>query len=150
MNSNEQIDTSIVSGLEHKQMPIMEDGEEIFQVDEKLQSLIQFLWDQDIFTYNSCQDNVHDTVWIEYELNSWIYISTIAYKNKSLELFHFIEEACHVLLLSTDDGELDENDEYWISGENLIWSASVRFHKELLPDFEELIRNVLDEKLSES
>jgi hypothetical protein len=129
---------------EHKQVPIMEDGEEIFQVDKKLQSLIQFLCDQEIYTYNSCQDNVGDTVWIQYDLESWMYITNVAYNSDNYELFQFIEEICQVLLLSSDDGNMDENDEYWIPGKNLIWSASVRFPKELLSEFEQLIRDLLN------
>jgi len=145
MNNTEQEDIAIDNGLEHKQVPIMENGEEIFKVDEKLQSLIQMLNNHEIYTYNSCQDNIEDTVWIEYDLGSWVYITTLAYDNKSHDLYNFMEEVCHVLLLSSDDGQPDENDEYWIPGENLIWSASVRFHKELLPDFELLIGKLLGE-----
>ena len=129
---------------EHKQVPIMYEGEELFQVDEKLQSLIQFLSDRDIETFNSCQDNTGDTVWIEYDLESWMYITTLAHKNNADELMEFIIEICEILLLSFDDGYVDENDEY-IHGEGLIWSASVRFSKELLPEFEQLIRGLFNE-----
>ena len=40
---------------EHKQVPILEEGKEIFQVDKGLQSLIQFLWDRELVTIKSCQ-----------------------------------------------------------------------------------------------
>ena len=134
------------SKQEHKQAPIYADGEVIFSVDEKLQTLIQYLNDNDIYTYNSCEGNVNDTCWIEYYLGSWLEITEMAFRTQSQELYRFIEDACKVLLLSTDDGMLDENDEYWIEGENLIWSASVRFSKELLPDFEALVKSTLIDK----
>lgn len=137
------------SGLRHKQAPIIDDGEVIFSVDEKLQNLIQFFWDNDIFTFNSCQDNVRKTCWIEYELSDWIEITEMAFRIESRDLYQFIEEECQVLLLSTDDGQPDENDEYWLEGENLIWTASVRFRKELLPKFEALVRSAFAEFNSE-
>jgi len=129
--------------VEHKQAPITHEGEVIFEVDQKLQSLIQFFVDHDIFTWNSCQDNVRGTVWIEYDLLSWMEIVAAAFKDEARELHEFIEENCEVLLLSCDDGRLDENDEYWIEGDELLWSASVRFSKKLLPQFERCVRDVI-------
>lgn len=113
------------SQLEHKQAPIYEDGKIIFSVDEKLQTLIQCLYDNDIYTFNSCEDNVKGTCWIEYDLGGWLEITEMSFGTESQDLYRFIEEECQVLLLSTDDGSPDENDEYWIEGENLVWSASV-------------------------
>lgn len=126
---------------EHKQVPIIVDGEALFSVDEKLQSLIQFYFDNDILTFNSCQHNVRKTCWIEYELTDWMYITEMAFRSEPRDLHQFIEEECDVNLLSHDDGHPDENDDnYWIEGEELVWSASVRFPKELLPTFESLVR----------
>lgn len=131
------------AGVEHKQTPILDNGEIVFTVDEKIQSLIQFLWDNDIETFNSCQDNVKGTVWIQYYLDDWMLISECAFRTERQELYWFIQEECNVELLFTDDGEPDENDEDWIEGENLLWSASVRFDKAYLPKFEQLIRAAL-------
>lgn len=128
------------SKLEHKQTPIVDDGEVIFSVDEKLQSLIQFYWDHEIDTLNSCEDNVGDTCWIEYALKDWMFICDLAFHSDERELYEFVQELCDVRLLSFDDGQPDEKDEFWIEGENLVWTASVRFPKELLPDFEALVR----------
>jgi len=139
-----KISREMNSSLVHRQVPIMENGEEVFKVDEHLQGLLQFFCDQNIITYNSCQDNSGKRVWVEYDLESWIYIKTLAYKTKQYELTHFIDEICQIDLLSCDDGCSDENDEYWIPGEDLIWSASVRFPKEFLPEFEALIRELFD------
>ena len=127
----------------HKQAPIRVEGKVRFSVDKKLQALIQFLWDNDFGTFNSCEDNVEGTCWIEYMLSDWMKISEIAFRTKSQDLYRFIEAKCDVVLLSQDDGHPDENDEYWIQGDNLIWSASVRFPKKLLPAFEKLIRATL-------
>lgn len=135
--------------VQHRQAPITDDGEVIFSVDKKLQTLIQFYWDHGIETFNSCQDNVGNKCWIQYELTDWMFISEISFKSESQELYRFIEEQCEVLLLSRDDGHLDENDEYWIEGDELIWSASVRFSKELLPDFEKLVRAAFSELKSD-
>lgn len=70
-----------MSDLKHKQAPIFEEGEVIFHVDEKLQSLMQFFWDTGIQTLNSCQDNVRGTCWIEFEMTDWMMLSDISFKS---------------------------------------------------------------------
>jgi hypothetical protein len=70
-------------------------------------------------------------------------ISSMAFHSKSYDLREFIEEGCHAELLFHDDGYPDENDEYWIRGDNILWNASVRFPKEYLPEFEGLLRKTL-------
>jgi hypothetical protein len=136
---------TLISEKEHKQSPIYVDDELVFTVDESLQSLIQFLTDFDFITFNSCQDNIQDTCWIEFYLSDWLQLSEISFQSETKSLVQFIEDECEVLLLSCDDGCPDKNDEYWITGENLIWSASVRFNKKLIPDFEEIIRNTIED-----
>ena len=126
--------------MEHKQASITYDGEVVFEVDEKLQSLIQFCVDKGIETFNSCEYNTNGNAWIEFELEDWKTINEIAFLSESREFVEFIEGVCEVKLLSFDDGHPEENDEYWIEGENLIWGVSVRFPKELLEDFEQMIR----------
>lgn len=130
----------MASDAKHKQAPILYKGQVIFHVDKKLQSLIQFYLDHGIETFNSCEDNVKGKCWIEYALEDWMAIVESAFSEGSRDLYEFIEEECQVLLLNSDDGHLDENDEYWIEGENLVWSASVRFAKKLIPKFEALVR----------
>ena len=130
---------------EHKQLPILENGEVTFTVDEKLQSLIQFLCDKGILTWNSCQDNVGGTCWIECDLNDWMMMSEISFQSESQALYRFIEDNCEVKLLVDDDGHPDDNDKYWIEGDSLIWSASVRFPKKFIKQFEELVRLTLIE-----
>ena len=136
---------TLISEKEHKQSPIYVDDELVFTVDEKLQSLIQFLTDNEIITFNSCQDNVQGSCWIEYSLRDWLELSEISFQSEAKELVQFIEDECEVLLLSCDDGCPGKNNKYWITGENLIWSASVRFHKKLIPEFEEIIRATLED-----
>ncbi len=86
-----------------------------------------------------------DTTWIEYSLFDWMQLEEIAFKSENRDLYDFIQEGCEVLVLSCDDGHPDENDEYWIEGDDLIWSASVRFPKEYLKTFEQYIRATLDD-----
>jgi hypothetical protein len=138
------IEEEIGDELEHRQAPVTYEGEVFFTVDEKLQSLIQFFVDKGIETFNSCEDNINGNAWIEFELEDWKFINEIAFLSESRELMEFIQAECEVLLLSTDDGHPDENDEYWIEGENLIWSASVRFSEGHLEDFEQMVRFTLD------
>ena len=129
--------------LKHKQAPIMYDGEVVFSVDKKLQKLIQFLVDKDIETLNSCEDNVKGTCWIQFELGDWLGLSESSFQSKRQGLYRFIEEECDLSLTMQDDGSPDEKDEYWIEGKHLIWGASVRFAKELLPTFTKHIRATL-------
>ena len=128
-----------MSDLEHEQAPILENGEVVFHVDIKLQSLMQFFWDNDIVTFNSCQDNVGGMCWIQFDVTDWMRLSDISFKSAEQAFYRFIEEHCEVLLLSSGDGQIDENDEFWIEGEELIWSASVRFPKGMISTFEEVV-----------
>ena len=128
---------------QHTQVPIMIENEVAFSVDEKLQPLIQFLCDGGILTFNSCENSIDGSCWIEYELSDWIDITETAFSNLDQSLYHFIEASCKVDLLTEDDGGPDENDEFWIPGNNLIWSATVSFKKELLPTFEKLLRSAI-------
>lgn len=132
-----------MSDRKHEQVPILDDGEVVFHVDVKLQSLMQFFWDAGIQTFNSCQDNVRGMCWIQFDLTDWMMLSDISFKAAEQAFYRFIEEHCEVLLLSRDDGQPDENDEYWIEGEELIWSASVRFPKKLILQFEAIVVSTL-------
>ena len=137
--------TSTRSKAEHKQAPITYDGEVIFSVDKKLQKLIQHFVDNSIETINSCEDDIVGTCWIEFELRDWIGITESAFREEPHHFYEFIVETCDVTLHSQDDGSLDEKENEWIEGENLMWSASVRFPKELLPTFEKFIRATLSD-----
>lgn len=131
----------------HKQSPILEEGDVIFTVDKKLQRLMQLLWDHGILTFNSCQLNVRNSVWIQFELGSWIELVRQAYAWSS-DLEQFIDEECELNLLSCDDGYPDENGEYWIQGDQLIWSASVRFDRKQLKCFQRIVQDVLTQPIS--
>ena len=131
------------SKKQHRQAPIIVDGEVAFSVDKKLQSLIQFLWDNGLRTVNSCEDNVEGTCWIQYHLDDWQFVSEIAFRREPQDLYRFIEEDCFAEVRSRDDGYLLEEADEYIEGTALIWTASVRFPKELLPTFEKLVRTTL-------
>jgi hypothetical protein len=133
------------SDCEHKQTPIIVDGVVVFSVDKKLQSLIQFLTDNEINTFNSCQNDELGTCWIEYDLSDWLKVSEISFRSESQSLYNFIQDECEVLLISCDDGYYEDYDEIRHLGDNLIWSASVRFNKKFIPDFEKVVRATLEE-----
>ena len=129
---------------EHPQAPIYFNDGVIFTVDEKLQGLMQYLFDIRVTTFNSCQDNIDEKIWIELSLYDWLIITENAYAQRHGNGFYdFTEENCEVILLSHDDGYLDDNRNEWIEGDNVIWSASVRFPGTLLTEFEALIREVI-------
>lgn len=126
--------------VEHKKAPITYEGEVIFDVDEKLQSLVQFFVDKGIEPFQSCENSVDGATWIEFALEDWQTIHELAFQGGARELVKFIDEKCEILLLAVDDGHPDAKDEYWIEGDSLVWIASVAFASELLGDFEQLIR----------
>lgn len=133
-----------MSEYHHKQVPIVKDGERIFEVDEKLQSTIQLLIDNWIATFNSCQDNVRGTCWIEFELDGWKYLVNTFFKSPEQLLYRYVEDHCEVKLNFYDNGHYDSEDEdLWIEGEELNWSASVRFSKEDIPLFESLLKTTI-------
>lgn len=107
------------------------------QIDKGLEDLMATLWCQGIKTYNSCVENVLNadgevTTWVEIDLADWQRLVNRAYL-VDRELYHWIEEHCDVKLLCTDNGFPDpEDDDQWIEGEYLIWTASVRFPRRLL------------------
>ena len=70
------------------------------------------------------------------DLDDWMMLSNISFKSAEQSLYRFIEKDCQVLLLSHDDGNLDASEDCWIQGKELIWSASVRFPKKLITEFE--------------
>jgi hypothetical protein len=127
----------------HKKAQILSSRGLSLFVDEELQSLMQFYADNDIQIWGSNHDR-NGFCWIEYALFQWMEIIEWAFQSDSKELFDFIEEKCVVKLQSMDDGDLDPNDEdNWIEGDNLVWSSTVEFDRDLLPTFEALIKSTL-------
>ena len=132
----------------HKQVPITDrDGDTVFEVDEGIHALIQYLYDKGVKTFNSCEDNFdgEDSVqiaWIQFSLDAWMGITSMAFNGNSRELFEFINFACNVDLRPFDDAYIDEDDEIW-GGDNLLWTASVRFNREYLAEFEQLLQETL-------
>lgn len=51
--------------LAHKQVKVICDDEELF-VDVGMVDLLKAIWQHDIVTVNSCQENFPDTTWIEF------------------------------------------------------------------------------------
>jgi len=136
------------SNTEHKQVKTYYKDDQIF-VDEMLQGLIQFFFDNDIYTVNSCQNINGGKVWIEFFYYDWFKIIQVAYKlnlSHEHELYYFAQENCNVNLHANDDGYLDEANDEWVEGNEIMWTASIRFPAPLLSKFEELIRNVVSHK----
>jgi hypothetical protein len=119
------------TGLEHRQVAILDAAQEVFTVDENIQPLIQLLYDNEICTFNSCEDNQGGRIWIEFGLFDWLAIVKEAYKlyRHSVHAFYdFVLVDCEVKLQPEDDGRLSEsNPDIWIEGDEVVWSASVRF-----------------------
>ena len=131
----------------HKQVPIVDRyGDTVFKVDEGLQSLIQFLFNKGVRTRNSCEDNFDgedgiQVVWIEFALDAWMGLASMAFHRNAHDLFEFIKFS-QVDLLPGDTSFIDQDGEYW-EGTDLLWSASVRFNREHLAYFEQLLRDTL-------
>ena len=129
--------------IEHKKAPITRDGEVVYSVDEKLQRLVQFLLDNGIETYHSCEDDIDGMTFIEYPLDDWIAINEIAFRNPDRELYLFIQDQCDAFTQCFDNGYPDDGEDRWIEGEDLVWIAAVTFPSHYLPRFEKLIRKHL-------
>jgi len=88
-------------------------------------------------------------VWIEFFYYDWFKIIQVAYKlnlSHEHELYYFAQENCNVNLHANDDGYLDEANDEWVEGNEIMWTASIRFPAPLLSKFEEVIRNVVSHK----
>jgi len=129
--------------IEHKQAPITQNDEVVFTVDEKLQGLVQFLLDNGIETYHSCENDIDGMTFIEYALDDWIAINEIAFRSRSRELYNFIQDYCDPFIQCFDDGYPDETEQHWVEGNHLVWIASVTFPSGQLHNFEKLIRENL-------
>ena len=114
-------------------------------IDAGLEGLMTGLWHHGARTLNSCVENIPNKdgdiqTWFEVDLNDWTRIVGRALL-VNRDLYDFIEEHCDVQLLSFDlsfdDGCLTEDGE-WIEGDYLMWSASVRFPRQLLDQATEL------------
>lgn len=107
------------------------------EIDRGLEDLMATLWVQGIKTYNSCIENTLDangevTTWVEIDLSDWQKLVSRAFHTDK-DLYYWIEEFCRVELLCTDDGMPDpEDDDQWLEGDYLIWTASVRFPRKML------------------
>jgi hypothetical protein len=111
-------------------------------VDEGLATLLSVLWDRGCRTYNSCQHNVPDPngvvqAWIELDASDWQRIVTRSFY-VDRELYEFIEEFVTVQLLHTDTGYPDPESDDWIEGDDLFWTASIRFPSRLIGTAERL------------
>lgn len=63
-----------------------------------------------------------------------------------MRLYEFFISECAINLLFDDNGYLDENDEYWIEGNDIDFSISLRFNKEFLSEFTEAVQELFTPK----
>ena len=77
--------------LAHKQALVLDrDGNAVFPVDEGIQSLVQYLFDKGIQTFNSCEANFDEYIWVEYKLEDWMGITSRAFQGNTYVLMQFI------------------------------------------------------------
>jgi hypothetical protein len=129
---------------EHKQVAV--GG---IEVDEGMERVLSALWGHRVQTFNSCIANdskAHlarfrePVTWIEADANDWQRLLTWAL-NQCPELLDFLQQEADAEFLFDDDGwpEGDEGDEYWHTGNHLIFSVSLRFPRAQLDYFTELL-----------
>jgi hypothetical protein len=140
----------------HKQVEADYMGYSIL-VDDKVLPLLRILWDNDIKTYNSCQDN-NGTIWIEFkhisDLQSIIrkaflknhIINLGSDKIDEWRLYEFFIEMCDIRMNVDDNGFLDRDNNEWIEGDDINFSTSLRFNKEYLTAFIKSLKKVFKEK----
>jgi hypothetical protein len=136
----------------HKQVPVLcrHSGEHLFSVDENLKPLIQFFWNNGIYTDNSCEQNVAiddsgiPCVWVSFEQESFNELLRRDYANNNASpLGEFLYEHSKRDVCWQDDGHPNADDTDWIPGPELFFSVSVRFLPENLATFERLCADAL-------
>lgn len=120
----------------HKQVDVNFFNIRTIQVDEEIKDMLELLWSKDYWTYNSCQDN-NGMIWIDFDLDSF---KTLM--QRCLELKENMIEFDMIKFLWADDGHPDSNDEYWITGKNMLFSVSLRFPISEKQDFMNLFEKL--------
>ena len=119
------------------------------EVDAGMERVLSALWGHRVQTFNSCIDNRsknhlkkfgEPVTWIEVDATDWQRLLTWAL-NQCPELLDFLQEEADAEFLFSDDGwpEGEEGDEYWHTGNHLIFSVSLRFPRAQLDYFTELL-----------
>lgn len=128
---------------DHKQIDV-EYNDAIITVDEGIVELLTMIWKEGYETFNSCQNNFGN-IWIEFDMYSFHELVQKArdYETDqmtSAHLYDFLQCECDNSVCLNDDGHPDEDDIYWVPGENMYLSCSVRFPMNLLDEFMKLFR----------
>ena len=119
------------------------------EVDAGMERALSALWSHRVTTFNSCIANAskahlarfgEPVTWIEADANDWQRLLTWGL-NQCPELLDFLDEHSEMEFLFSDDGwpEGDEGEEYWHTGNHLIFSVSLRFPRSRLDYFTELL-----------
>ena len=116
---------------------------ETIEIDEEIVDLVQLFWDEEFFTWNSCQDNFGD-IWIEIDIVDFTHIVEMSYDHDDeSELYDYLQ-TCDTKFQFSDDGYCDEKTNEWISGENQIYTVSLRFPKEDKDKFIKMWKDVFN------
>lgn len=76
------------------------------EVDEEIASLLQLLWKNGYVTWNSCQNNTNDCIWIQFSQNSF----NTLYRNAALYHYHIcLNGPPKEPIVNDSDGE-DDNE----------------------------------------
>ena len=134
----------------HKQVSVDYFGD-IIEVDEGIVDLLQMIWKSGFDTLLSCEDNIDNCIWINFELSDFKRIMKSAYSMKREGgIYDFVQEKSHSIYFHFhDDGCTDETDN-WIQGDNLYFDVSLRFNKDLKNEFMVLWKETFSSLLPKS
>ena len=137
---------------DHKQVEITTQFAKL-EVDEGIAPLIEALHAAGAWTWNSCEHQAHrgDFAWVELDLwgfmdlnqRAWTrvkehYETRDSYDPEFANLHGWMEEECEQTFGYEDNGTIDENDT-WVDGDELGYSVSLRFPREEIALFIELL-----------
>lgn len=133
--------------VEHEQVGVWLKDYGFVEVDKGIEDIIQNLCHWGFHTNNSCRDNF-GKIWIafsSFEAIETIYQMALTdhlknYSEKGFDtLYQFLQDKCEIDLVFDDECIFDPNNENTvISTGRIEHSISVRFDKELLPQFRRL------------
>ena len=137
----------------HKQVELKVDDDFYIQVDEGMEDIVKNFFHWEIETCNSCID-YKGSVWIEFcEYKDWEQFLQLALRNKIMAsgktpeketLWDFLQEKSRVNLVFDEELIEDPNNEEETIGTGiLIICVGLKFPKELMVEFRELLFEVL-------
>ncbi len=111
--------------FDHKQVPVVDNHGETVKVDEGIVDMLTLIWNHDIDTELSCQENTGGRIWICFPLYAFKQLGRLAVKSKDQSLYLFLLHHCEREIIFDDEN----------SEELVTFSVSLRFHKSLKQEF---------------